>query len=345
MQSSTVDLDWLDRLQASAAAQVEEAFYAKTAHAETARVLETAAAVKLQAQWRGRTARVLLAYWGEHALLVERISRGHLGRQEARRERIRRDLQRQKAYFDAFATAIQLRFRGFHSRKYLHNFYARKAYVTAVVQKGDEVRARLQQRLEEQVAEKTSEQEVNGRETVRRLATRLHHLRSTASCAGIYNSPYHVGYHPTAFGVAVEEHLSNAIRPQIKKELAARGRKLKPVGSLPPIKPRNMHQATYGELEAEQKEERWLSKTQRMGQEDFVTTAGKLALPYPGSVHVTNVTDATQASVGYHPPPASLERGVDKTRWLSEQNFKPAVPTSRLVDPARSMQMSIPTMP
>ena len=58
------------------------------------------------------------------------------------------------------------------------------------------------------MAEKTQEQETTGRETVLRLATRLHHLRSTASCAGIYNSPYHVGYHPTAFGVAVEEHLS-----------------------------------------------------------------------------------------------------------------------------------------
>ena len=197
------------------------------------------------------------------------------------------------------------------------------------------------------MAEKTSEQETTGRETVTRLATRLHHLRSTASCAGIYNSPYHQGYHPTAFGVAVEEHLSNAIRPLIKKELAARGRSLKPVGSLPPIKPRNMHLAGYGEMESEERQERWLSKTKRMAQEDFVTAAGKLPLNYPGSVHVTNVGDATQTQVGYHPPPVSLERGVDKTRWVSEHNFKPAVPTNRLVDPARdqlalSMTMGAP---
>ena len=185
------------------------------------------------------------------------------------------------------------------------------------------------------MAEKTQEQETTGRETVLRLATRLHHLRSTASCAGIYNSPYHVGYHPTAFGVAVEEHLSNAIRPTIKRELAQRGRKLTAVPQLPPIAPRNMP-APYPEMEDRARQEAWLNKTTRMGQDDFVTAAGKNPLTYPGSVHVTNVGDATQTSVGYHPPPASLERGIDKTRWVSEHNFKPAVPTNQLVDPARS---------
>lgn len=175
-----------------------------------------------------------------------------------------------------------------------------------------------------QVAEKTAEQEKTGRETVTRLATRLHHLRSTATCQGIYNSPYHVGYHPTAFGVPVEEHLRSAVRPVIKKELSMRGRSLKPVGSLPPIEPRNVHQAGYAEMEQEERQERWLSKTRRMAQEDFVTAAGKLPLNYPGSVHL---------ETGYNPPPQSLERSVDKAKWISDQNFKPAVPTNRFVDP------------
>ena len=171
------------------------------------------------------------------------------------------------------------------------------------------------------------------------------------------NSPYHQGYHPTAFGVPVEEHLSNAIRPTIRRELAARGRSLKPVGSLPPIKPRNMHQASYGEMQLEERQERWLSKTKRMAQEDFVTAPGKLPLNYPGSVHVTNVADATMPGVGYHPPPQSLERAVDKNKWVAQQNFKPAVPTNRLVDTAtgpvtmvdpasvKALTMSIPAIP
>ena len=59
-------------------------------------------------------------------------------------------------------------------------------------------------------------QEAAARERVNHLSKKLHHLRSTATCAGIYNSAYHVGHHPTAFGVPVEEHLRTAIRPVIK---------------------------------------------------------------------------------------------------------------------------------
>lgn len=187
------------------------------------------------------------------------------------------------------------------------------------------------------MAEKTQEQEATGRETVRELATRLHHLRSTASSAGIYNSPYHVGYHPTAFGVAVEEHLRNAVRPLIKKELAARGRSLKAVGPLPPINPHNTHLAGYDQMEQEDRQERWLSKTARMGQEDFVTAAGKLPLNYPGSVHT---------NTGYNPAPQSLERTVDKQKWVADETFKAAVPSNRLLDPARAPpEQLVTTMP
>ena len=306
---------WLRSMHTSVASEVEAAFYERTQAAEAARPSEETACTRLQSAWRGRTTRVLIAYWAHHGLIVERITRGHLGRQCARRLRIVRDTKRQRDYFDAFAAPMQLRFRGFHSRKYLHNFYARKAYIDAVLHKGDAIRTQLQHRLDEQVVERTSEQERTGRESVNKLATRLHHLRSTASCAGIYNSPYHIGYHPTAFGVPVEDHLRNAVRrslalnppfppphpssrrgratrghhtnnrslteaavppspgvqvrPVIKREL--RSRKLKPVGSLPPIVPRNMHQATYPDLEAEERNAKWIAKTKRMAQEDFVT--------------------------------------------------------------------------
>lgn len=312
---------WMRAKRSGAEAELSEAFYVKTALAESMRPRESAACTRLQSAWRGRMTRVLIAYWAHHGLIVERIARGHLGRQRARRLRIERDTQLQREFFDSFATTIQLRFRGFHSRKYLHNFYARKAYVDAVLRKGESLKGQLQRSLEQQVAEITQLQETKGRETVTRLATRLHHLRSTASCAGIYNSPYHVGYHPTAFGVPVEDHLRNAVRPLIKTEL--RKKKLVPVGSLPPIKPRNMHEATYPEMQQEERQEKWLSKTTRMAQEDFVTATGKRPLVYPGSVHT--------GGVGYHPPPASLDRQVDREKWISDQTFKSAVPTGKML--------------
>ena len=82
------------------------------------------------------------------------------------------------------------------------------------------MREDLRSRMDQQVREALATQEAQARERVNHLSQKLHHLRSTATCAGIYNSAYHVGHHPTAFGIPVEEHLRTAIRPLIKAELA-----------------------------------------------------------------------------------------------------------------------------
>ena len=180
--------------------------------AEALRDRETRKAVRLQSAHRGRTLRLEVAHWNAMALTIERCTRGHLGRQQARRLRIARDTRRQRAFFDALATTVQKRFRAYHARKYRHSFYARQAYVASVLRKGDMVRDELKARMEEQVRDRLETQEVQARERVTALSQRLHHLRSTTTCAGIYNSAYHVGHHPTAFGVPVEQHLRTAIR-------------------------------------------------------------------------------------------------------------------------------------
>ena len=108
--------------------------------AEALRDRETRKAVRLQSAHRGRTLRLEVSHWNAMALTIERCTRGHLGRQQARRLRIARDTRRQRAFFDALATTVQKRFRAYHARKYRHNFYARQAYVASVLRKGDMVR-------------------------------------------------------------------------------------------------------------------------------------------------------------------------------------------------------------
>ena len=180
--------------------------------AEALRDRETRKAVRLQSAHRGRALRLEVAEWNAMALVIERCTRGHLGRQQARRLRIERDTRRQRSFFDALATTVQKRFRAYHARKYRHNFYARQAYVASVLRKGDMVREDLRSRMDEQVRDALETQETQARERVNTLSKKLHHLRSTATCAGIYNSAYHVGHHPTAFGVPVED-LTLALAP------------------------------------------------------------------------------------------------------------------------------------
>ena len=246
------------------------AFFEATRAAEEARVDETARCVRLQSAWR----RVMcVAFFNEQRRtirLMQRHLRGWLGRQKARRARRERDIGRQRAVFDAIATTIQRRFRAYHSRKYRHSFYARQvrapldlptrrrrrplglrraivpsaprphprlppqAYVSAVRHKGEAMVRALGEQYEAQVTQQQLENEAAARKRLEYLASKLHHLRSTDSCYGIYNSPYHVGFHPTAFGVPVEDHLKSAIKCARAAPLDAHA----PPSSAPPPIPR-----------------------------------------------------------------------------------------------------------
>jgi hypothetical protein len=59
-----------------------------------------------------------------------------------------RDHDLRMAYFNAAATEIQRHFRGFYSRRYKHSYYARAAYIAAVLQNTERLRAQLQGRRE-----------------------------------------------------------------------------------------------------------------------------------------------------------------------------------------------------
>lgn len=252
-----------------------------------------------------------------------------MGRQRARRLRIERDTRWQRAIFDAVATTVQKRFRAFHTRKYRHNFYARKAYVASVLRKGDMVRDELKARMEEQVRDRLETQEVQARERVTALSQRLHHLRSTTTCAGIYNSAYHVGHHPTAFGVPVEQHLRTAIRPVIKQEMLMRSKNLKPVQSLPPINPHRT-EMSYDYVQQQARQEKWINKTKRIAGAEFDPNPkpNPRGNAYPGSVHIGTKYNA----------PLTLERTVEKEKWVTQEPFYQAVPSNRIVSSAGSQR-------
>lgn len=63
------------------------------------------------------------------------------------------------------------------------------------------------------LAQREKEQYENQRKTFDKLATNLHHLMSTKSIPGIYNSPYILDENkPQVFGANVEEHLKTNVK-------------------------------------------------------------------------------------------------------------------------------------
>lgn len=158
------------------------------------------------------------------------------------------------------------------------------------------------------------------------LASKLHHLRSTAICPSIYNSPYHVGFHATAHGIPVEEHLRTALRSSLKAEVLSRQKNRPPVQSLPPIHPLLPPGVSEVMLHEEERQQRWLSKASRMGTQDFNARVSARKLPHLPSVHNTEeLAPCEQRQI------KNFERPITKDKWVSTQPFVPQVPSNRIL--------------
>ena len=104
------------------------------------------------------------------------------------------------------ATVIQKSFRAFYSRRYKHSYYERKAYLASVTLKDEKIRELSEAVAESQYQEREQLRRTQAEEEFLGLAKDLHHLCSTGSIPGVFNSPYNM--EPVrAFGKPVESQL------------------------------------------------------------------------------------------------------------------------------------------
>ena len=118
---------------------------------------------------------------------------------------------KQSKFFTEQAKIIQKYYRGFYSRKYEHDFYARKSYLSHVQTKNEEVRKQLEDFARKTALEEAKLQEQTARTEFHELASNLHHLASTKAIPGVYNPPYSQ-LKPQAFNVDIETHLKSTFK-------------------------------------------------------------------------------------------------------------------------------------
>lgn len=83
-------------------------------------------------------------------LVISRVYRGHLARRRCRRLREQDRSLKRDAILNYYAVIIQKSLRGMHSRRHKLDIRIRKAYVTEIATKGDEIRRRLAENLRQQ---------------------------------------------------------------------------------------------------------------------------------------------------------------------------------------------------
>eukprot|EP00440_Ansanella_granifera_P044921 gb/GFBE01048684.1/.p1 GENE.gb/GFBE01048684.1/~~gb/GFBE01048684.1/.p1 ORF type:complete len:397 (+),score=74.98 gb/GFBE01048684.1/:1-1191(+) len=198
--------------------EVAKNFFALTQEANDNREREVAAVMKVQSVHRASKTRTAWHSVIGVATLFQRAARGFLGRQKAKAMKLERDKKLNSEFFHHCARVIQKFFRGWWSRKHLHDFYGRKRYLQTVEKRGDWTCEYLSQEHREKLAMAKMEEERQMRSEFDNLAGQLHHLVSTKAIAGVYNPPYNDSL-PKAFEKPIEEHLRDSLNVQVPKSL------------------------------------------------------------------------------------------------------------------------------
>eukprot|EP00928_Gymnodinium_smaydae_P062362 TRINITY_DN46247_c0_g1_i1.p1 TRINITY_DN46247_c0_g1~~TRINITY_DN46247_c0_g1_i1.p1 ORF type:complete len:392 (+),score=48.02 TRINITY_DN46247_c0_g1_i1:106-1281(+) len=179
---------------------------------------EMSAIIKCQSVYRASKVRERYHSVQYATRLIQRIVRGMLARirtREMRRQRIRR---MNMVFFHHCAAVIQKYFRGWWSRRHLHNYYGRKAYLATVAKRGEWTCKHLTREYAVKLQEAKVAEELNMKQEFNTLAGELHHLVSTKTIPGVYNPPYNDAL-PRAFEKPIEQHLRDNMQVRIPRSL------------------------------------------------------------------------------------------------------------------------------
>lgn len=179
---------------------------------------ENAAVISVQSFYRATRVRKTWHATQNGTMLIQRVMRGWLGRAKARAVRAKLNRRLHSLFFEHCASVIQKYYRGFRSRRWLHNFHGRKQYLEKIEQRGEYTKEWLQRYEAEEQQRCKQEEETKTRDEFDNLAGDLHHLVSTKAMPGVYNPPYN-DVLPQAFGKPIEGHLRDSCRIVLPRSL------------------------------------------------------------------------------------------------------------------------------
>lgn len=90
-------------------------------------------------------------FFRENATKIEHIFRGYLSHRKLDRLKKQAHQQELNIFYNYMSVIIQKSYRGYYSRKYQHDFYARKKYINDVIDKGNLIKEKMVLYLEDQI--------------------------------------------------------------------------------------------------------------------------------------------------------------------------------------------------
>lgn len=152
--------------------------------------IEYDCAVRIQCWFRGLRVRAYLKTLNDAAVVIQKNFRGYLAR-KCFRARIKECLEEMRInYYHKNATCIQRYWRGYYVRKYIHNYYALKAYLEGLVVKNAVVLEQLKSHEELINEEERTRLQKLEKLNFEREVIEKHYMMSTQSMAGVFNPPH-----------------------------------------------------------------------------------------------------------------------------------------------------------
>lgn len=173
--------------------------------------------------------------------------------------------------YNYMAILIQKIFRGYYSRRYIHDYYARKKYIEGVVDVSNTLKEKMVKHLELQL-ERTYEEDAKKQQQEFEYVTQnLHHLVSTKTIPGIYNSPFLAAQGGvTTYGQPVENCIKTSTFKVVKNNIRQKRRTLKPYQYTPGNNKTLQQSAPYNIIEKEARIDSKFSKIKRITPQDFI---------------------------------------------------------------------------
>jgi len=264
------------------------------------------------------------------ACKIQRLIRGHFARDYCKEKLQTTEEWQDRLIFDYYSEQIQKIWRGHHSRRYTHDFWARKRYIKTVLQKGNELKLKLKEYASQRAAYEEAETAKKQRIEFTKVTQNLHHLLSTESIPGIYNNPYFNESKPTVKGVGVEDHLRGAIKGYLKTNKLTRKKFVKKKRDR-----RSIQASSAYDIETERRRiDRKLHKLKQISKTSFSSSSrSKLFEKYSAHRRVKplNVGEPyLEPSKIFQSTKELQER--NKGARVSDKPFYCAVPTNALFD-------------
>eukprot|EP00933_Yihiella_yeosuensis_P016944 TRINITY_DN14311_c1_g1_i1.p1 TRINITY_DN14311_c1_g1~~TRINITY_DN14311_c1_g1_i1.p1 ORF type:complete len:396 (-),score=56.85 TRINITY_DN14311_c1_g1_i1:163-1350(-) len=198
--------------------EVAKNYFALTQAASDNLTREVEAVTKVQSVYRASKIRKRYHAVVGAALLIQRVIRGCLARTRSKAKRFEQNRALSSQFFHHCAAVIQKYFRGWWSRRHLHDYHGRKKYLAKVEKRGQWTSEYLANEHQDKLYVAKMEEERQMRQEFDNLAGELHHLVSTKTIAGVYNPPYNDSL-PRAFDKPIEQHLRDSCQVQIPRSL------------------------------------------------------------------------------------------------------------------------------